>query len=269
MENKILKKRLIELERENERLKAEHSRAKKNEYRNTGYALIIFGSVAIAVSYFTFNNTALASILLFAGLGTTYLGIISLFLSPERFVSEKILEKSNLSSIIVINNIIQELQIQSKGIYFLSENEIRVIIPLRSDYKPKKEILQRTFQIGDPGGTALMIIPLGYSLMQMAEKEGADWGDLSQALNEVLVDGLELARSIEVMQDRDVTVKVNEPLYINLCERVSREAPRICDIGCSFCSLIACIVTKSTEKNVIIEKVEHDKNSIVARFRLS
>jgi hypothetical protein len=269
MENTLLRKRCIELERENESLRAEHRLAKKNEYRNTGYALIFFGILTLVISYFTYNNTRLASILLFAGLGTTYLGIISIFLSPERFVREELMEKSILSSIIVINNIIQELQIHSKGIYIFADNEIRVILPLRSDYKLPKEIPQRTFQAGEPNSTALVLMPLGYTLMQMAEKKGADWSDLTQALNEVLVEGLELAQSVEVIQDRDITVKVNEPVYIDICTRVSKEAPQICDIGCSFCSLIACIVTKSTGKKIIIEQVEHSKNSMVARFSQS
>ncbi len=269
MENALLRKRVVELERENERLRAGHGLAKKNEYRNTGYALIFFGALTLVISYYTYNNTKLASILLFAGLGTTYLGIISLFLSPERFVREELMEKSILSSVIVINNIIQELQIYSKGIYILTDNEIRVILPLRSDYKLPEEIPQRTFQVGEPSSTALVLIPLGYSLMQMAEKKGADWSDLTQALNDVFVEGLELAHSVEVMQGSDITVKVNEPVYIDLCTRVSKEAPRICDIGCSFCSLIACIVTKSTGKKLVIEQVEHSKNSVVARFSLS
>ncbi len=268
MENTLLRKRVIELERENERLRAEHGLAKKNEYRNTGYALIFFGALTLAISYYTYNNTRLASILLFAGLGTAYLGIISLFLSPERFVREELMEKSILSSIIVINNIIQELQIHSKGIYILADNEIRVILPLRSDYVLPEEIPKRTFHVGEPNSTALVLIPLGYSLMQMAEKKGADWSDLTQALNDVLVEGLELAQSVEVIQDRDITVKVNEPVYIDLCTKVSKEAPQICDIGCSFCSLIACIVTKSTGKNLVIEQVEHSKNSVVVRFSL-
>lgn len=269
MENALLIKRMSELERENEKLMAEHVLAKKNEYRNTGYALIFFGALTLAISYFTYNNTSLASILLFAGLGTAYLGIISLFLSPERFVREEIMERSILSSIIVINNIIQELQIYSKGIYILVDNEIRVILPLRADYKLPEEIPQRTFQAGEPNSTALVLIPLGYSLMLMAEKKGADWSDLTQALNDVLVEGLELAHSVEVMQGSDITVKVNEPVFINLCDKVSSEAPHICDIGCSFCSLIACIVTKSTGKNIVIEQVEHSRNSITARFSSS
>lgn len=269
MENTLLRKRVIELERENERLRAEHGLAKKNEYRNTGYALIFFGALTLAISYFTYNNTKLASILLFAGMGTTYLGIISLFLSPERFVRQELMEKSVLSSIIVINNIIQELQIHSKGIYILTDNEIRVILPLRSDFVLPEKIPRRTFHVGEPSSTALVLIPLGYSLMQMAEKKGADWNDLVQALNEIFVEGLELAQSIEVMQGSDITVKVNEPVYIDICTRVSKEAPQICDIGCSFCSLIACIVTKSIGKKIVIEQVEHDKNSVVARFSLS
>lgn len=269
MENTLLKKKVVELERKNERLSSQHGLAKKNEYRSTGFALIILGVLTLAISYFTYNNTKLASILLFAGIGTTYLGIISLFLSPERFVREEIVEKSILSSIIVINNIIQELQIYSKGIYILADNEIKVILPLRPDYELPEEIPQRTFQVGEPSSMALVLIPLGYSLMQMVEKKGADWSDLTQALNDVLVEGLEIAQSVEVMQGSDITVKVNEPVYINLCDKVSKEAPQICDIGCSFCSLIACIVTKSTGKKIVIEEVEHSKNSVVVRFSLS
>ncbi|VVB88641.1 Uncharacterised protein [uncultured archaeon] len=267
MESELLKKRLIELERENKRLRKDHSLAEKNEYRNTGYVLIILGGITLAVSYFTYNSTTLASILLFAGLGTTYIGVLSLFLTPEKFVREEILERSNLASIIVINNIIQELQIHTKGIYVLANNEIKVILPLKPGYKPQTDTFQRTFQVGDPGSTALVLVPLGYPLLQMAEKDGAQCGDISTALNEVLVGGLELAGGIEVIRGSDITVKVINPVYINLCERVSKEAPGICAIGCSFCSLVACIITKSTGKNVVIEQVEHSKTDIVAKFR--
>ncbi|KCZ72808.1 hypothetical protein ANME2D_01243 [Candidatus Methanoperedens nitroreducens] len=268
MEDALLKRRLIELERENKTLRVEHSLAKKNEYRYTGYALVFFGAAAAAISYFTYNNTTLASIMLFAGLGTVYLGILSLFLTPEKFIREEILERSNLSSIIVINNIIQELQIYSKGIYVLSDDEIRVVIPLRSDYKLKKTF-QRTFQVDEPGSTALVLVPLGYSLMQMAEKNGADWNSIQHALDEVMVDGLEVAKGVEVEHgDADITVRVDKPLYINLCRRVSSEAPGICNIGCSFCSLIACIITKNTGKNVMIKQVEHGKDHVTAKFQL-
>lgn len=269
MESALLNKRLAELERDNEKLTGEHNRAKKNEYRNTGFALIIFGAATLLISYFTYNNSTLASILLFAGLGTTYIGILSLFLTPERFVREEIMEKSNLSGIIVINNIIQELQMYSKGIYIQAGNEIKVIIPLKPDYKPAKEIPERTFHIGDPDNTALVLVPLGYSLLQMAEKGGADWSDLSRAFNEVLVEGLEMAHSIEIKQDGGVTVKVNKPLYMNMCNQISKETPRICDIGCPFCSLMACIVVRSTGKNVVIEHTEQGKNDITTRFSLS
>ncbi len=268
MENPFLEKRLAESELEIERLRKERSRAKKNEYRNTGYVLIAFGSATLTISYFTYNNTTLASILLFAGLGTTYLGILSLFLAPEKFVREEILEKSNLSSLIVINNIIQELQIHSKGIYLLTDDEIRVVLPLKPGNMPRGEALRRTFHVGQ--STALVLVPLGYSMMKMAEKEGADFSDIPVALNEVLVDGLELADSVEVAQGSgDITVKVNGPLYLNLCEKVSAEAPGICAVGCSFCSMIACMITKSTGKNVVIEQVEHGKNKIITRFSLS
>jgi len=242
---------------------------KKNEYRNTGFVLIAFGVVTQVVSYFTYNSTTLASILLFAGIGTTYLGILSIFLAPEKFVREEIMEKSNLSSLIVINNIIQELQIHSKGIYFRSDDEIRVLLPLKSGSMPRGEVFRRTFHVGEPGNTALVLVPLGYSMMKMAEKKGADLGDISQVLNEVLVDGLELANSVEVVQGSDITVKINGPIYLDLCRRVSMEAPGICAVGCSFCSMIACIITKSTGKNVVIEQVEHGKNYINARFSLS
>jgi len=269
MENSLLRKQLIELQRDNENLRKERSRARKNEYRNTGYALILLGSITVAISYFTHDNTTSASIFLFAGLGSTFLGVLSLFLAPEKFVHQEILEKSSLSSLIVINSIIKELQIYSKGIYVLSDDEIRVIVPLKSGFKPKKEIPQRTFHVSNPDDTALVLVPLGYSLLAMAEKEGADWSDIPGALNEVMVNGLELANSIEVKEEDGFIVRINDPVYINLCDTVLRDASGICSIGCSFCSLIACIIVKSTKKNVVIENVEHGKDHIIAKFSLN
>ncbi len=273
MENVSINKRLAQLEIENEKLRSDHRNAQKNEYKETGYALIVFGSLTLGISYFTYNNTTLAAILLFAGIGTTYIGILSLFLTPERFVRKDVLEQSNLSSIAVINNIIQELQIYSKGIYVSAKGQIRVILPLRPDFKLSRDIPQRTFHIDEPGKAALVLVPLGYSLMQMVEDRGTDWTDLSGALNEIMVEGLEIARSIDVINEdiingNTITVTVNEPVYIKMCSTASKETPRICDIGCPFCSLIACIITKSTGNNIVIEKAGHGKNNITAKFKL-
>ncbi len=273
MENVSINKRLAQLEIENEKLRSDHRTAKKNEYKDTGYALIIFGSLTLGLSYFTYNNTTLASILLFAGIGTTYIGILSLFLTPEKFVRKDILEQSNLSSIAVINNIIQELQIYSKGIYVLAKGQIRVILPLKPDFELSKDIPQRTFHIDEPGKAALVLVPLGYSLMRMVEDRGADWSDLSGALNEIMVEGLEIARSVDVINEdiingNTITVTVNEPVYMKMCSTASTETPRICDIGCPFCSLIACIITKSTGNNIVIEEAGHGKNNITAKFKL-
>jgi len=272
MENVLINKRLAQLEIENEKLRSDHGTAKKNEYKDTGYALIIFGSLALGLSYFTYNNTTLASILLFAGLGTTYIGILSLFLTPEKFVRKDILEQSNLSSIAVINNIIQELQIYSKGIYVPANGQIRVVLPLKSDFKLSREIPQRTFHIDEPDKTALVLIPLGYSLMRMVENRGANWSDLPGALDEIMVEGLEIAGSVEVMNEdingNTITVTVNEPLYMKLCSTANTQTPRICDIGCPFCSLIACIITRITENNVVIEEVLPGKNNITTKFKL-
>ena len=121
-------------------------------------------------------------------------------------------------------------------------------------------------------------MPLGYSLMLMAENHGADWSDLSGALEEIIVEGLEIAENVEVMNggimDEDIvngkiiTVTVNKPVYMKMCSTASTETSHICDIGCPFCSLIACIITKSTGKNVVIEEAGPGKNNITAKFKL-
>lgn len=285
MENISINKRLAQLESENRKLRSDHRTAKKNEYKETGYALIIFGILTLILSYFTYNNSTLASILLFAGIGITYIGILSLFLTPEKFVRKDILEQSNLSSIAVINNIIQELQIHSKGIYVMSNGQIRVLLPLRSDFKLSNDIPQRTFHIDEPDKAALVLMPLGYSLMRMVEDRSSDWTDLSGALNEIMVEGLEIAGSAEVKNEdnieeiananakgttneKTITVTVIEPVYLKMCRTASAETPRICDIGCPFCSLIACIITKSTGNNVIIEEAGHNEKNIVTKFKL-
>jgi hypothetical protein len=236
MENVSITKRLAQLEIENKKLRSDQRTAKKNEYKETGYALIIFGSITLGISYITFNNTTLASILLFAGIATTYIGILSLFLTPEKFVRKDILEQSNLSSIAVINNIIQELQIYSKGIYVMANGQIRVILPLRPDFELSKDIPQRTFYIDEPDKAALILVPLGYSLMRMVEDRSSDWSDLPGAIHEIIVEGLEIAGSVEVINEdiingKTITVRVNEPVYMNMCSTASLETPRICDIG--------------------------------------
>jgi hypothetical protein len=286
-----LRKRIHELEAENTRYQKNQNLARKWEFRITGVVLLAIGAVITLVAYPSYNGSPSASVLMMVGIGALFVGAVTVFLNTERFISQKVAEDLNLSSVIVVDDLLRDLRVKNRGVYLPSSmtgTNVKVFIPLRREYEvPAKVHLteDRAFLIdlANPAQEGVLLKPLGYHLFAHTTRDlKVDWRDapietegaeepqqeqqdtLAEKLQDVLVKGLELADKVVVSQsDGELSVRLHNTPYIGTCHSVKEEAPQVCEqIGCPLCSMIACIYTEYVDKEVVIEAAKCDDDAI-------
>ena len=109
-----------------------------------------------------------------------------MFLNKERFISQKVAEDLNLSSVIVVDDLLRDLRVKSRGVYVpsaMTGTNVKVFIPLRQDYElPVKARLteDRAFLIdlANPAQEGVLRKPLGYLLFAHTSRDlKVDWRD--------------------------------------------------------------------------------------------
>jgi hypothetical protein len=293
-----LRKRIHELEAENARYQKNENLARKWEFRITGVVLLAIGAVITLLAYPSYNLSPIANVLLMVGIGALFVGAVTVFLNTERFISQKVAEDLNLSSVIVVDDLLRDLRVKNQGIYLPSSmtgTNVKVFIPLRREYEvPSKMHLteDRAFLIdlANPAQEGVLLKPLGYHLFAHTSRDlKVDWRDarietegaeehqqdgepqdtLAEKLNDVLVKGLELADKVVVSQsDGELSVRLKNTPYIGTCHSVGEEAPQVCEqIGCPLCSLIACIYTEYADAASVIELARGEDQDIAVVCR--
>jgi hypothetical protein len=288
-----LQKRIHELEAANARYHKNQSLARKWEFRITGGVLIAIGATITLVAYPAYNLSPIANVLLMVGIGALFVGAVTMFLNTERFINQKVAEDLNLSSVIVVDDLLRDLRVKSRGVYVPSSmtgTNVKVFIPLRQEYElPSKEHLaeDRAFLIDlfNPAQEGVLLKPLGYHLFKYTsenlnvdwkeaagnvsdtldpEDEGAHSLSLTEQLQEVLVKGLEIADKVVVSHaDGQLSVRLKNTAYKGMCEALKAEAPQVCEqIGCPLCSLVACIYTEHAGVTTFIKETQSEERDI-------
>ena len=296
-----LRKRVHDLEAENARYRKNQNLARKNEFRITGVILLAIGAIVTIIAYPSYNISSNANVLMMVGIGALFVGAVTMFLNTETFINQKVAEDLNLSSVIVVDDLLRDLRVKNKGIYLPASHtgaEIKVFIPLRRDYAipPKVNLAdEKAFLIGLPNTAqeGVLLKPLGYHLFRYTRDDlKADWSEaqtsvdagetdaetegeptpgatLAEQLEAVLVKGLEIADKVTVSQsDGELRVRLHNTAYSNACRSLREEAPQVCEqIGCPLCSLIACVYTEYADTASVIEEARSEGRDIVVRCR--
>jgi hypothetical protein len=293
-----LRKRIHELEAETARYQKNQNLARKWEFRITGVVLLAIGAVITLVAYPSYNGSPSASVLMMVGIGALFVGAVTVFLNTERFISQKVAEDLNLSSVIVVDDLLRDLRVKNRGVYLPSSmtgTNVKVFIPLRREYEvPAKVHLteDRAFLIdlANPAQEGVLLKPLGYHLFAHTTRDlKVDWRDapietegaeepqqdrepqagntLTEKLQDVLVKGLELADKVDVSQnDGELSVRLHNTPYTGTCHSIGEEAPQVCEqIGCPLCSMIACIYTEYADTASVLEEARNEGSDIIIR----
>ncbi len=288
-----LTRRLYELEAENANFKKSEKRARKNEFRTTGIFLLVFGFVVAFIAYPSYNYSTISNVLMMVGVGAIFLGAITAFLNAETFISYKVSERLNLSTIVVLDDLLRDLRLKNRAVYIPASKAaagIKMFVPLKHKYKlPATTQLEgdATFLIGlqDTAQEGVLMQPLGYNLFRYTKEDlKVAWGagerksekqhdepnpsnqpdSLSEKLKDVLTKGLEIADTVAV-SERDGTLQVSmqNTRYFSACYSIMEQAPQVCkQLGCPLCSLVACIYTEHADTEVMIESVERRNRNI-------
>ena len=246
------------------------------------WLLLALGLTALAISII-YESTILA----FIGLGLTFWGILSLYISLERYVKQTILTSTTIPSLMNLDQILSELKYEGKPIYLppkysrnFETTRIFIAKNKRSKLPTAEEIQQQGEKIFLKDPEAALITPLGLSLSKLFEKTlgttftKADLEYLQQNLPKLLIEDLEIAENVEIetkYKDTDeitdsvsenriknaiVHVKITNSIFKDICKE-NRKLSHICStIGCPLCSAIACALTKATGEPIVMERFQ-------------
>jgi len=240
-------------------------------------SLLAIGAVAL-ISSIVFSSSVLA----FIGLGLTFWGALFLFIRPEAYVKAKLLDSTAVSSLMAIDEILNEEGCQGKGLHLAPKHEEgfkdgMVFIPAKNEVATPSmdEIAGGRVFLENPQGVCLL--SPGYGLAKLFEKElGVDFtkvdvGYLQKNLPRLLVEDLEVVEDFSMNVDGEfVEVRMVGGIYQDLCREVKKLTNVCLHMGCPICSAIGCVLAKVTGKPVVFErdKLSSDDIEIKARYRI-
>jgi len=270
-----LTKRIQELESEKEALRFELWKHQRKPVEKIGYLLLFLGFAALATSIFS-PSSYNPQILAFTGLGLTFWGALILFIKSTPYVKNKILDNTVLTPLLTINQIINELNYQGRGIY-LPPQSLKglkggmLYIPSKNEIViPKVGELTEGKIFQNAGG--LCLTSPGFGLMALYEKElGVDFSKvdlnyIQRNLPKLLIEDLEILEDFEINQDGNtIHIKMTGSTFKDL--KLEESTNLYKSIGCPLCGSIACLLAKAIGKPLIIEKIDKSPDEKVTEIQ--
>ncbi|MBT0159194.1 hypothetical protein G4O51_04335 [Candidatus Bathyarchaeota archaeon A05DMB-2] len=283
--NKEFTEKIIELERQNEKLIRKLQKRKGKPSAIIGLIFMSFGVVATVLSIWYEKMPTLSVLpplpLMFIGLALVFWGSLLLYVRPNRYIRQDLLDASILSSIEALKQLIAGFEYVGQAVYlppkFFNDLNIRIFIskkevPPSVVKAPIKAIDAPTVFTGNNDG--LFITPPGASLTRLFGDElGKDFDHISlnylmEHLPKVLVDRLELTKNCDLTYEYEshiVIVRMKKVRYYNLCVRTSCESKICSTIGCPACSALICALTITTGKPVtLVSNIYNSKERSVS-----
>ncbi len=220
----VLQAQLEVLEAENARLRREYTRARQSQYHRAAIGLGVLGLVALlGAAVLSTQRTVLLA------LGGTGLfgGLLTHYLTPERFVPATVNERLHEAHTATRAALVDELGLQRTQIYVPTPDQptpARLFVPQQTDYTVPETLEQLLVVTADPAERGVAFVPTGGPLYELFEttRTGPPVTDddvpraLADQLADAVVESFELATSATVDGDRDdtaVTIRVTGPVY--------------------------------------------------------
>jgi len=271
-------------------------------HKITPTKLVSWFLLALGLTALAFSIIYTSSILAFIGLGLTFWGALTLYITTEEYVKQTLLDHTITPSLVALNQILTELKYQGKPIYlppkYLKDFETtKIYIPknTNTNLPTPEEIQQQENKTFLKNPEASLITPPGISLSKLLEQTlGTSFTkvkleNLQENLSKLFIEDLEIAENIEIqtkptrvaqkmadsisviqLKNDTIQVKITNSIYKDLCKE-ARKLTHICgSIGCPICSAVACAIAKASGKPVTIEKTEstEDGKVIEAYYRI-
>lgn len=212
------------LHEENRRLRESYARAKRSTFRRTAVGFLLAGAVSLggALLFPSLQTTFLA----FAGTGV-FAGIVTYYLTPERFVSASVSGTVFDTLATVEEHLVRELELQTEAVYVPTtsrpETNARLFIPQHVEYTvPEPERLGELFITSEvEAEQGVSLPPTGdrlYSEFERAVSGGFESEPESMAakLTAALSDQFELTddSEIEINSERGhASISIDNPAF--------------------------------------------------------
>ena len=213
-ETERLTGRVAMLEAENQRLRDEYARIKQTRYRQTAVALVGVGLLAVVGGLLA---PATRTVLFALGGTGIFLGILTYYLAPERFIPASVGREVYAALASNEQRVVADLGLSEDRIYVPMEGEgrVRLYVPQQTaESLPDADALAETFVTAD-SHRGIALGPTGVPLF--AEFERALSGetattpaDLTAQLSDALVEQFELVESAEHSLDPETTADAGQ-----------------------------------------------------------
>jgi hypothetical protein len=251
------------LHEENIRLKKKIWKLQFSSTLTVGLSLVGAGAVSLAASYVT------SSVMLtLAGLGLVFWGVIMLYISPQRYVPEKIFGSTAISMTKTIDKLLVSLNYSGRTIFLypkhlkgLSQGYVFIPFELKEQNTlPSDEALAEERLIYENPRGIFMVAP-SYGLVQLTEKEidsnliNLSMTSVKEVLPKLFVNNLRLVDRMSIEETRGfVRATMEGESAANVCRAVTKETKVGEHFGCPLCSCLGLIISKVTGKPVSIEE---------------
>lgn len=249
---------------ENRRLRERFAASRRSDHRRAGTGLVGCGIVALVAWWgFTGNNDVLLAL---GGTGV-FVGLLTIYLTPERFVAADV--GADVYRTLARNHdrLADELGLSDRRVYVPIGGKAgtRLYVPQRrSDALPEPETLDGLFVVEEnPQRRGIVVTPTGSALYHEfdAARRGPAPGnvqDLVDQLGDAIVEVFELADAVETELDRDgnrVSVEFRGNVYGSEGEF---DQPLV--------SLFAVGLTRHLDRPVDVEYNIGDRNVVTFRW---
>lgn len=192
-ESSDLVARVAMLEAENERLRTEYIRARRSRYRRTALGLILVGGLAAAGGVLIPD----AQTLLFAfGATGIFAGLLTYYLTPERFIAASVGEEVYRSLAANGDAIVTQLGLEETRVYIPPDESDtqtdRLFVPQHTNYElPTGADLESVFVVDGDRTRGIALKPTGSDLYaEFARRLADEPSSTPELLGDQLVDGL-------------------------------------------------------------------------------
>jgi hypothetical protein len=240
--------------------------------------LIILGALAL---FFSVIYTLL--ILAFIGLGLLFFGVTFTYVRSDEYVKKILLDATVSSQQATLKHIIQELQYEGHTVYLPPkyfrnpETQKAYISEQENGRIPESEEVQKNeqaFLIEKPPG--VLFTPPGAELSKLFERTlgiyftDVDLQYLMQNMPKLFVEDLEIAQDFEMEIEGDrIRVKMHDSVYNISGVESGESSSEYSTLDFPLVSAIACALAKTTNKPVIVEKVQagEDGKDVAIEYR--
>jgi hypothetical protein len=230
-------------------------------------AMLTGGLIVLALSIL-YN----LSILAFVGLGLTFWGAVLNYIQGEEYVKKPLFDTISSQTLSTLRPLLQELNFQGPAIYlppeyFSNPNTTKAYIPrgVNSGLPDPKRLEEQGDQLFSTHYDGILLTPPGAEIARLFEESlgtsftQADLASLTQKLPKIVVEDLEIARSMELkVQANRVLVRMAHTAFPDFSLPPYQPENTTGSLGSHLSGAVACALAKTTGKPVIIHRQHAD-----------